>query len=49
MVGLNFSSEDEADKFLRAMETKIKDRQQRRQSNIYWELCLLVITGDLYV
>ena len=50
MVGLNFSSEDEADKFLRAMETKIKDRQNRRQSNIclaivfitcYWQsLCL---------
>lgn len=32
MVGLNFSSEDEADKFLRAMETKIKDRQHRRQT-----------------
>lgn len=47
MVGLNFSSEDEADKFLRAMETKIKDRQHRRQSNTYWEL--LVITGSLYV
>ena len=32
MVGLNFSDEQEADKFHRAMETKIKDRHQRRQS-----------------
>ena len=35
MVGLNFSNEAEADKFLKAMETKIKDRQQRRQSNLF--------------
>ena len=39
MVGLNFSSEDEANKFLRAMETKIKDSQNRRQSNI----CLAIV------
>ena len=32
MVGLNFSDEQEADRFLQAMETKIKDRQHRRQS-----------------
>lgn len=32
MVGLNFSDEQEADKFLQAMETKIKDRQHRRQT-----------------
>ena len=32
MVGLNFSSEQEADKFVSAMDTKIKDRQHRRQS-----------------
>lgn len=32
MVGLNFADEQEADKFLKAMETKIKDRQHRRQT-----------------
>lgn len=32
MVGLNFSDEQEADKFIKAIETKIRDRQHRRQS-----------------
>ena len=42
MVGLNFSDEQEADKFLKAMETKIEDRQQQTQSNIspyFWQTC----------
>ena len=39
MVGLNFSDEREADKFFKVMETKIKDREQRRQGNTF--LCLL--------
>ena len=35
MVGLNFSSEREADKFCNAVEARIKDRQMRRTSEIH--------------
>lgn len=35
MVGLKFSDEQEADKFYKAIQTKLKDPQQRRQSRVY--------------
>jgi len=45
MVGLNFSEEQEADKFHKALETKIKDRHQRRQSKICLLLSVTVISN----
>ena len=35
MVGLNFSDENEADIFYKAVEFKIRDRQQLRQGKIH--------------
>ena len=49
MVGLNFSDEGEADKFLRAMETKIKDRQQRRQSKTCFFLLIIALLLLLFI
>ena len=44
MVGLNFSSEREADKFISAMDTKIKDRQHRKQSETI--ITTIYVTGS---